>query len=103
VAKSGMADFARAVSKQVIHQLEREHAFELSDANDEPESTIGVVLTGTRVKFVIVGGPGPLDPGGFESSQPRPLPPWTDLRFALLSPRTTSRLSTSSWARAAEK
>ncbi len=56
----GMADIARAVSKQVIHQLEREHAFELSDANDEPESTIGVVLTGTRVKFVIVGGPGPL-------------------------------------------
>ena len=53
-----MRDTTRAMSKQVIHQLEREHAFALSDANDEPETTIGVVLTGARVKFVFVGGPG---------------------------------------------
>ena len=42
-----------------IHQLEREHAFALSDATDcEQETTIGVILTGNRVKFVIPGGPG---------------------------------------------
>ena len=42
-----------------IHYLEREHAFALSDATDcEQETTIGVILTGNRVKFVIPGGPG---------------------------------------------
>ena len=42
-----------------IHYLEREHAFALSDATDcEQETTIGVILTGIRVKFVIPGGPG---------------------------------------------
>ena len=39
-----------------LEQLQKEHAFELSDASDcEQETTIGVILTGNRVKFVIPG------------------------------------------------
>ena len=46
--------------KHVIEELQKQHAFELSDAHetDDVETTIGVVLTGTRVKFVIPGSPG---------------------------------------------
>ena len=40
-------------------QLQEQHAFELSDAHDmECQTTIGVVLQGQRVKFVIPGSPG---------------------------------------------